>query len=60
MPKLLCMQRPKPLLRNFTQKNGHSLTDAFHDINELKLNPSIHHPFCPSADTDIRYMLMIF
>lgn len=60
MPKLLCMQRPKPLLRNFTQKNGHSLTAAFHDINELKLNPSIHHPFCPSADTDIRYMLMIF
>ncbi|VDP15358.1 unnamed protein product [Onchocerca flexuosa] len=54
MPKLLCMQRPKPLLHNITQKNGHSITAQFPSINEFKLNPSIHHPLCPSADTENR------
>uniref|UniRef100_A0A915PT41 Neurotransmitter-gated ion-channel ligand-binding domain-containing protein n=1 Tax=Setaria digitata TaxID=48799 RepID=A0A915PT41_9BILA len=54
MPKLLCMQRPRPLLRNITQKNGHSITAALSHIGEFKLNPSMHHPLCPSADTDSR------
>ncbi|VDK72739.1 unnamed protein product [Litomosoides sigmodontis] len=54
MPKLLCMQRPKPLMRSFAAKNGHSMTAAFPGLNELKLNPSMHHPLCPSADADIR------
>uniref|UniRef100_A0A9J2PJH0 Uncharacterized protein n=1 Tax=Ascaris lumbricoides TaxID=6252 RepID=A0A9J2PJH0_ASCLU len=56
MPKLLCMQRPKQLLRKMAahaaaqQANGAAVATALPGIGEFTLNPSAHHPFCPSAD----------
>ncbi|VDM38015.1 unnamed protein product [Toxocara canis] len=60
MPKLLCMQRPKQLLRKMAahaaaqKANGGAMATALPGIGEFTLNPSAHHPFCPSAD-DARY-----
>uniref|UniRef100_A0A914ZUW9 Uncharacterized protein n=1 Tax=Parascaris univalens TaxID=6257 RepID=A0A914ZUW9_PARUN len=56
MPKLLCMQRPKQPLRKMAahataqQANGAAVAAALPGIGEFTLNPSAHHPFCPSAD----------
>uniref|UniRef100_A0A0M3K3C2 Putative nachr subunit (inferred by orthology to a S. mansoni protein) n=1 Tax=Anisakis simplex TaxID=6269 RepID=A0A0M3K3C2_ANISI len=57
MPKLLCMQRPKQLLRKMAahaaaqKANGAAtMVSALPGIGEFSLNPSAHHPFCPSAD----------
>lgn len=54
MPKLLCMQRPKQLMRKVAHANGGATPTSLPGIGEFSLNPSAHHPFCPSAD-EARY-----
>lgn len=54
MPKLLCMQRPKPpmqkLIKNPQIRSGLMTLPG---IGEFSVNPTTHyhHPHCPSAET---------
>ncbi|KHJ90132.1 Neurotransmitter-gated ion-channel transmembrane region [Oesophagostomum dentatum] len=51
MPRAMCMQRPKSYSRKavLNHENHHS-TAQLPGLGQFTLNPSAHHPFCPSAD----------
>lgn len=51
MPKLLCMKRPKPVMRKEPKKpqprNGLTTLPG---VGHFSVNPAHHHPYCPSSD----------
>ncbi|VDL73693.1 unnamed protein product [Nippostrongylus brasiliensis] len=49
LPLVLCMQRPKSMLRKMTTKGNKGLTQL-PGIGQFSVNPAAHHPACPSAD----------
>uniref|UniRef100_A0A914EHP7 Uncharacterized protein n=1 Tax=Acrobeloides nanus TaxID=290746 RepID=A0A914EHP7_9BILA len=52
MPKLLCMKRPKPVIRKMVEHNKQFRNGlmTLPGIGDFPISPAHHHPMCPSSD----------